>query len=220
MRRSAALRAFLAPLIIPAGALVLTCQLACEEVPELIEPTRTQADCLASAVFPDPATSDFCLPFPPGTVTSVSQSYCSPPGRSHHTRFAIDFVCALGDPIVAARGGLVEFTGDEWPDDDPTSGHENRAVIRHADGTVAVYVHFRQRSLVVQGGDSVTAGQLLGDCGSSGTPSAPHLHFETFERAAYEIDRGLPVSFRNADGPLDSRGGLEEGASYVALPCN
>jgi murein DD-endopeptidase MepM/ murein hydrolase activator NlpD len=126
----------------------------------------------------------------------------------------------MGDEILAAQDGVVFTIGEMWPDDDPTSGHENRVLIRQADGTMAFYAHFQQSSIPVNAGDSVTTGQLIGRCGSSGTPSHPHLHFEVFESAAYDWDRGVPVSFRNAEGRLDSRGGLRVNETYQARPCN
>jgi murein DD-endopeptidase MepM/ murein hydrolase activator NlpD len=196
----------------------------CRELPPPTEAspsglaTLTEAECLARAVFPPPETSDYCLPVPEGASTVVSQAYCSEPGRSHESRLAYDFDCEPGDPLVAARGGFVEVVGEEWPDDDQSPGHENRVVIRHDDGSVAFYAHFQEQGVEVQTGETVSTGQLLGRCGSSGT-HLPHLHFEVFERALYDWDHELPVGFRNAGGPLDSRGGLTRDAVFVALPC-
>jgi len=65
-------------------------------------------------------------------------------------------------------------------------------------------------------------GQLIARAGSSGTwvpcPSCAVLHFEVFPTANYDPLNDVAVSFRNADGPLDGRGGLIEGAAYTALP--
>jgi hypothetical protein len=63
-----------------------------------------------------------------------------------------------------------------------------------------------------------SAGQLLGRCGTSGT-YLPHLHFEVFESVVYGWDHEVPVSFRNASGPLDSRGGLARDVVFLALAC-
>lgn len=212
----------ISPIAVALSVLSLTA--GCRSVPSPTAPspsrTRLSRDaCLAKAVFDPAATSPYCVPLAEGGASLVSQAYCSESGRSHRGRFAYDFECDYGAEIRAARGGFVEFLGDAWPDSDPTSGHENRVVIRHADGTMAFYAHFQQDSLVVVSGESVRTGQLLGRCGSSGTPSTPHLHFEVFERAAFEWDRGLPVSFRNVEGPLDSRGGLGVGVTYGAGSC-
>lgn len=208
--------------VIVVWALPLALQTGCDDgpLPTAPEPVRTSDSCPARAVFAEPAHSNYCLPFPLGTSVPVLQSYCSPEGWSHQGRFAYDFGCDMGDEILAAQDGVVFTVGDEWPDDDPTSGHENRVLIRQADGTMAFYAHFQQSSIPVHAGDNVTTGQLIGRCGSSGTPSVPHLHFEVFESAAYDWDHGVPVNFRNAEGTLDARGGLAEGQMYETRACN
>jgi len=65
----------------------------------------------------------------------------------------------------------------------------------------------------------VVAGQLLGRCGTSGT-YLPHLHFGVSETQVYDQSQSRAVSFSNAQGPLDSRGGLAEGTTYTALACH
>lgn len=208
--------------VIVVSALSLALQTGCDDgpLPAGPESLQTSDSCLARAVFGEPAHSNYCLPFPAGTATTVLQAYCSPEGRSHHGRFAYDFGCDMGDEILAAQDGVVFIEGDEWPDDDPTSGHENRVLIRQTDGTMAFYAHFQQSSIPVQAGDNVTTAQLIGRCGSSGTPSVPHLHFEVFESAAYDWNHGVPVNFRNAGGTLDARGGLAVDQRYETGPCN
>jgi murein DD-endopeptidase MepM/ murein hydrolase activator NlpD len=94
-------------------------------------------------------------------------------------------------------------------------------MIRHADGTVAFYAHFQHQSIPVEAGDVVTRGQLIGGCGATGEESRiAHVHFEVFEIAAFEWDRGVPVNFRNAQGLLDARGGLAVNETYAALSCD
>ncbi len=48
----------------------------------------------------------------------------------------------------------------------------------HADGKETYYAHMRTWSLEVSEGDSVVCGQKLGEVGSSGYSTGPHLHFE------------------------------------------
>jgi murein DD-endopeptidase MepM/ murein hydrolase activator NlpD len=43
--------------------------------------------------------------------------------------------------------------------------------------------HLRSGSLAVSRGDSVSAGQVLGQVGNSGMSLLPHLHLEVFEQA-------------------------------------
>ncbi len=81
---------------------------------------------------------------------------------------------------------------------------------------MAQYAHLRHRSFLVRPGERVTAGQPVAASGDTGAGPIPHLHFEVYR--SKDDFAGVPVSFRNAGGPLDERGGLIVGQSYEALP--
>ncbi len=87
---------------------------------------------------------------------------------------------ALGVAIVAAREGTVYSTHDGEPDDCTTGdcGTSNYVYIRHDDGTIAMYLHMKTWSVAVATGERVECGQKLGEVGSSGYSTGPHLHFE------------------------------------------
>lgn len=64
----------------------------------------------------------------------------------------------------------------------------NVVVIRHEGipGVFATrYDHFKKNSITVKPGDSVRAGQKLGEVGSAGHSTAPHLHFEVWGTGYY-----------------------------------
>jgi murein DD-endopeptidase MepM/ murein hydrolase activator NlpD len=89
-------------------------------------------------------------------------------GRGHQGQ---DVFAACGTPIVAARGGTVKF-----------KQYHSRAgyylVIDGArTGTDFVYMHLREAALVEQG-DKVKTGQLIGFVGDTGHADGCHLHFE------------------------------------------
>ena len=62
-------------------------------------------------------------------------------------------------------------------------------VIRH-DGLPGVfatrYDHFKKGSILVAPGDRVRAGQKIGEVGSAGRSTAPHLHFEVWGATFYD----------------------------------
>jgi murein DD-endopeptidase MepM/ murein hydrolase activator NlpD len=89
-------------------------------------------------------------------------------GRGHQGQ---DVFAACGTPIVAARGGTIQFK--EYHS---RAGHY--IVIDGArTGTDFAYMHLREAALVDKG-DKVKTGQLLGFVGDTGDASACHLHFE------------------------------------------
>jgi len=87
-------------------------------------------------------------------------------GRLHA---GIDLASGIGSPVRAAAAGQVESAGWE-------SGYGRAVRIAHSDGTVTVYGHMS--ALLVDSGERVEAGQLIGREGNTGQSTGPHLHFE------------------------------------------
>ncbi|MDQ3934038.1 MAG: M23 family metallopeptidase [Actinomycetota bacterium] len=97
-------------------------------------------------------------------------------GRRKHQ--GQDVSAAEGTPLVAARGGVVVFTGDQ------PSGAGIYAVIRGAgESRDYVYMHLVEGSLLVRRGQTVRTGQLIGKVGQTGASQGPHLHFEIWQGA-------------------------------------
>lgn len=90
-----------------------------------------------------------------------------------------DFVAPRGTPIYAAAGGVVDLFAHERPGG-AMRGYGNAVVVRHDDGTWALYAHL-SRADVAQG-DPITEGQQIGLAGNTTNGQfprmPPHLHFE------------------------------------------
>jgi hypothetical protein len=82
----------------------------------------------------------------------------------------IDFGCPRGTNVLAAAEGVVERA------DFDDNGYGFYIQIAHADGLTTVYAHLGQ--IRVQPHNTVKAGQLIGQSGSTGNSTGPHLHFE------------------------------------------
>jgi murein DD-endopeptidase MepM/ murein hydrolase activator NlpD len=87
--------------------------------------------------------------------------------RRLHT--GIDIGGPTGQPIIAAADGLVVSAG--W-----RGGYGMAVVIDHGGGLATLYAH--QSRLTVSEGTVVGAGQKIGEIGSTGQSTGPHLHFE------------------------------------------
>jgi murein DD-endopeptidase MepM/ murein hydrolase activator NlpD len=83
---------------------------------------------------------------------------------------AIDIGAWDGAPVVAADSGYVVAAG--WDD----SGYGRAVVIDHGNGFQTLYAHLQV--YYVEVGDSVSKGEQIGEAGSTGNSSGPHLHFE------------------------------------------
>jgi len=172
--------------------------------------------CVARAVFGDPAASDYVLPYPVGDEHFLRQSYCFS-GGGHRNQLAYDFGMPIGLPVTAARSGTVRRVEDSFEDEGSDAARINVIHIEHADGTVAFYAHLKQHGTLVEIGDFVSVGRQIAWSGNSGLTLQPHLHFGVFQSWPPREGFDLAVNFRNAEGPLDSRGGLLEGNVYRAL---
>jgi hypothetical protein len=84
--------------------------------------------------------------------------------------WGIDISGKMGNPIYAADNGVVVYAG--WND----MGYGNVVVIDHGNGWQTLYAHMSAMS--VQCGTPVYQGSTIGQVGSTGTSSGPHLHFE------------------------------------------
>ena len=80
----------------------------------------------------------------------------------------VDFEGDYGDDIVATRGGVVLAAG--WSN---SMGYYVN--IDHGDGYTSIYMHMTHH--IVYRGDTVYAGQKIGECGSTGDSTGAHLHF-------------------------------------------
>ena len=96
----------------------------------------------------------------------------------------------------------------------------NFVYVTHADSTIARYVHLSTNSVLVAVGSVVEPGDPLALVGI-GPNGNPHVHIDVFhdgrwDNTSFNTGRrySLPVNFRNAEGPLDERGGLIQGERY------
>jgi murein DD-endopeptidase MepM/ murein hydrolase activator NlpD len=172
--------------------------------------------CVARERFVDAAASPYVLPFPVGASYSVSATCCDTKNE-HYNELAYDFVMPIGADVVAMRAGVVEAVVDAYSDGGSDMTQSNYVAIRHEDGTVAGYGHTRQNGAVVRVGEWVAQGQLIVHSGSSGSAGFPHLHVGVFPTTVWRRTDDLAFNFRNASGPVDQRGALIVGATYVAL---
>lgn len=118
----------------------------------------------------------------------------------------------VGTPVRAARGGVVLLTEDRYEDGTRRPGEENYVNVLHADGSLAGYVHLTRGGALVEVGESLVQGQLMGLSGDSGSSSEPHLHFHI---QGCNGCGTVPVTFRNTRPHPE---GLVTGESYTAEP--
>jgi len=81
----------------------------------------------------------------------------------------VDMAAPTGTPIYSTGDGVVSFAGRQ-------SGYGLIIVIEHAFGFETRYAHLSR--IRVTEGQRVSRGDLIGDMGSTGRSTGPHLHYE------------------------------------------
>ncbi len=170
-----------------------------EPVAETILTTLT-GDTVVPAAATVAESSRVVFPVPEGTwvLTSEYGPRVHPISGESSFHTGTDFAAPDGTPILAAVDGTVtvaEFSG----------GYGGLIVIEHtiARQTVATaYGHMWETGIHVQPGDTVTAGQHIGDVGSSGNSTGPHLHFEV-RQGGTNGEHTDPAAWLNARDAAD-----------------
>jgi len=163
---------------------------------------------LKDGKFKNDSSYIYDLPFEHKKKVFVVQGYESM--FSHKGTKALDFKVKKGTKVCAARGGVViSSRGDS---DKRGLKPENLAdgnyiFIRHDDGSVAYYWHFLKDGVMVNAGDTVQAGQLIGLSGNTGYSAFPHLHFEVQGYDAAGNYTTLPTRFYTQKGIIYLRPG-------------
>lgn len=96
----------------------------------------------------------------------------------------VDFAAATGTPILASAGGTIVFSG--WG-----GGYGNVVVIDHGKGMRTRYAHMHR--INVRNGQRVEQGQNIGQVGSTGLSTGPHLHYEVWNNGKPVDPRGVKM---------------------------
>jgi hypothetical protein len=128
---------------------------------------------------------------------------------------------AWDQPIHAVADGKIIEAKDGIPENVPESGKlavtitsdtlpGNYIIEDLGDGHYAAYAHLRPGTLKVKVGDSVHAGDVIGNLGNTGNSSEPHLHFQVCDAPSFYDSEGIPFAidqFTREDFKLDRANG-------------
>jgi murein DD-endopeptidase MepM/ murein hydrolase activator NlpD len=117
----------------------------------------------------------------PHAITGEFPRYSITRGGSHA---GMDFGSSIGTPIFASQTGVVTRVNMGY-DNNGYLGHPagwaNTVILRHnlpgQPEMYSIYAHLDNQQ-IVNVGDTLTQGQLLGYMGNSGSSTGPHLHFQ------------------------------------------
>ncbi|WP_235735914.1 M23 family metallopeptidase [Nocardioides alcanivorans] len=100
-------------------------------------------------------------------------------GLWSHNHTGLDFAGPLGSTVMSVTNGTVTSVGYE-------GAYGNQVIVTSDDGTEFWYCHLNAFS--VQVGDKVAAGDKVGELGSTGNSTGPHMHLEVRPGAGDPVD--------------------------------
>ena len=111
------------------------------------------------------------------TITSYYGNRVHPVYGTVKFHSGIDIGAGYGDTIMASAAGTVITVSEPVEGQNKGgSGYGNYCIIDHGNGYSTLYGH--ARDIYVYNGQYVSAGQAIGEVGSTGTSTGAHLHFE------------------------------------------
>jgi len=104
-----------------------------------------------------------------GVITSTYGRRVHPVFKIAKMHTGLDIGVAHGTPVKAADYGIVTYS-DWW------GGYGRCIIIDHGRGYATLYAHLSKQ--IVKKGDRVDKDQVIGNVGTTGYSTGPHLHFE------------------------------------------
>ena len=124
-----------------------------------------------------PSSSGWIKPLKSYTITSAFGMRIHPIHKVERFHEGVDMAAPQGTPIYAAKSGKVTTTSYQ------AGGAGYYVSINHGDGFASIYMHMT--NYIVQPGQHVSTGQVIGYVGSTGGSPGPHLHFGISYKGTY-----------------------------------
>ncbi len=141
-------------------------------------PQRATLKLLQKGKGKDDSSFIYHLPYEENTSHLLVQGYFS--RYTHKNRAALDFKMKKGTKICAVRDGVVlrlKEDGNNGGSQVKYRSFGNFVVIQHEDSSRSGYWHLQFNGVLVNVGDTVKQGQVIGLSGKTGYTYFPHLHF-------------------------------------------
>lgn len=123
------------------------------------------------STLPEPVRSQSLMPFAqpvPGIVSSPFGRRRILNGEPRSPHSGLDIAASTGTPILAPAPGVIALTGDFY-------FNGQTVFIDHGEGLITMYCHLSKIDAVE--GAAIERGMVLGEVGSTGRSTGPHLHW-------------------------------------------
>lgn len=147
------------------------------------------------------AEQDYMPPFQSGKRFLIVQGFN---GEFSHqnalSRYAVDLAMPVGEPVCAARAGVVIKLNQDGDESVSQFVH-----IEHQDKTIGDYEHLQVGSIKVTVGQAVNEGECFARVGSTGYSTGPHLHFAVLRQQGFPWFSLIsqPFKFKGKTGSIE-----------------
>lgn len=133
-------------------------------------------------------------PLPFSRITSGFAMRLHPVFNTWRAHNGVDYAAPTGTPVRVVADGVVTFAGRQ-------SGYGNVVEIKHDSRQSTVYAHLHQFDVAV--GQRLAQGQVLGQVGSTGWATGPHLHFEYRVNGQFQDPENIVDASSSGGAPVD-----------------
>jgi murein DD-endopeptidase MepM/ murein hydrolase activator NlpD len=119
------------------------------------------------------------LPIKNGKITTAYKKTGKMWSKGYHT--GVDFAVPTGTPVVAVADGKIENAS--W------GKAYGKQVVQKVDGGWVIYAHLNK--VRIKPGQIARRGDVIGEVGSTGNSSGPHLHFEMRDNIRWSAGKDI-----------------------------
>jgi murein DD-endopeptidase MepM/ murein hydrolase activator NlpD len=119
------------------------------------------------------------LPIKNGKITTAYKKAGKMWSKGYHT--GVDFAVPTGTPVLAVADGKIENAN--W------GKSYGKQVVQKVEGGWVIYAHLN--AVRCKPGQTVKAGDIVGEVGSTGNSSGPHLHFEMRDNIRWSAGKDI-----------------------------
>ncbi|MFG6118041.1 M23 family metallopeptidase [Thalassobacillus sp. B23F22_16] len=133
-------------------------------------------------------------------MTKNGSSYHGNPEKNkHYYAFGKEVAAPADGVVVKAIDGIEDNVPGEMNSGSPLGNH---VVLEHKNGEYSLLAHLKKNSILVEAGDEMTEGDVLGLTGNSGNSSEPHIHFQVMDNLDFFEAKSIRIQFENREEPI------------------
>lgn len=119
--------------------------------------------------------------------------------NENYYAFSREIIAPADGKVVKVLEGIEDNVPGEMNSSQPEG---NCVIIEHENNEYSMLAHLKQNSIVVNEGEVVKQGQLIGLCGNSGNSTETHLHFQVMNTPDYVNGQSIRIRFEDNVEPI------------------